>query len=35
MGRGVFFGLEDEDSDEIVELGRISRVTEIYGSQPP
>jgi hypothetical protein len=27
----VFFGLEDEDSAEVAELGRISRVTEMDG----
>ncbi len=27
----VFFGLEDEDSTEIVELRRVSRVTEVDG----
>jgi len=30
----VFFGIEDEDATEIVELGRISRVTEVDGTEP-
>jgi hypothetical protein len=30
----VYWGLEDEDGTEIVELARISRVTEIDGGNP-
>ena len=30
----VYWGLEDEDGTEIVELGRITRVTEVEGRRP-
>ena len=31
----VFLGIKDEDATEVVELGRISRVTEVDRDPPP
>jgi hypothetical protein len=31
----VFLGIKDEDASEVVELGRISRVTEVDRDPPP